>query len=107
MPFGQDVFDIDVSPDGKKLSGAVTDYFGNQYLNIYDIASFDSGNKDDIVYKEVFNFDVASPQSFRYTENGNFLIGSSYYSGVSNVYRVRAIKGWYYCLLYTSDAADE
>jgi len=88
LKYGRDIYDIDISPDGQKLSGAVTDFFGNQYLHIYDIASFDYENKDDIVYKEVFNFEVASPQSFRYTENGDFLIGSSYYSGVSNVYRV-------------------
>ena len=88
LPYGQDIFDIDVSPDGQKLSGAVADYFGNQYLNIYDIESFNNENKDDIVFKEVFNFDVASPQSFRYTENGDFLIGSSYYTGVSNIWRV-------------------
>jgi hypothetical protein len=88
LDYGSDVFDIDVSPDGLSLSAAVADYFGNQYLNIYDIKSFDSGDKDNIVFKEVFDFDVASPQSFRYTDDGKYLIGSSYYSGVSNIYRV-------------------
>ena len=41
-----------------------------------------------LFFQEVFDFDVASPQSFRYTGDGKYLIGSSYYSGVSNVYRV-------------------
>ena len=90
LPFGHDIFDIDISPDGKSLSAAVADYFGNQYLHIYDIESFDKGGKEDIVYKEVFNFDVSSPQSFRYTEDGNYLFGSSYYTGVSNIWRVDA-----------------
>ena len=36
----------------------------------------------------VFNFEVSSPQSFRFTEDGKYMYGVSYYSGVSNVYRV-------------------
>ena len=78
MPYGHDIFDIDVSPDGSKLSAAVADYYGNQYLNIYDIETLDNENKDGIVYNEVFNFEVSSPQSFRYTEDGKYLIGSSF-----------------------------
>ncbi|MCH7774760.1 MAG: hypothetical protein IH784_10200, partial [Bacteroidetes bacterium] len=38
--------------------------------------------------KEVFNFDVASPQSFKYSADGSYLLGSSYYSGVSNIFKV-------------------
>ena len=88
LPYGHDIFDIDVSPDGSKLSAAVADYYGNQYLNIYDIETLDNENKDGIVYNEVFNFEVSSPQSFRYTEDGKYLMGSSFYSGVSNIFRV-------------------
>ena len=90
LPFGSDIFDIDISPNGKSLSAAVTDLNGNQVLNIYQIDSFDNFNKDKIVFKEVFNFEVASPQSFRYSEDGTYLLGSSYYSGVSNIFKVDA-----------------
>ena len=38
--------------------------------------------------EEVFNFDVSSPQSFKYSDDGKFLYGSSYYTGVSNIYKV-------------------
>ncbi|MDX1471914.1 MAG: hypothetical protein R3213_10490, partial [Flavobacteriaceae bacterium] len=88
LPYGNDMFDLDVSPDGKNLSAAVTDLNGNQFLNIYEIESFDNEAKDSIRYKEVFNFDVSSPQSFKYSPDGSFLIGSSYYSGVSNIFKV-------------------
>jgi hypothetical protein len=36
----------------------------------------------------IFNFEISSPQSFRFTEDGSYLIGSTYYSGVSNIFRV-------------------
>jgi len=88
LPYGSDMFDIDISPDGLSLSAALTDLNGNQFLNIYDIDSFKSFNKENIKFKEVFNFDVASPQSFKYSEDGSYLLGSSYYSGVSNIFKV-------------------
>jgi len=88
LPFGVDMFDLDISPDGKNLSAAVTDLNGNQFLNIYVLNSFDNFDKEKIQFEEVFNFDVASPQSFKYSEDGSFLVGSSYYSGVSNIFKV-------------------
>ncbi len=88
LPYGHDIFDLDISPDGEKLSAAVADYFGNQYLNIYNIKSLDNQNKDNIQFDEVFNFEVSSPQTFKFTEDGKYLIGSSFYSGVSNIFRV-------------------
>ncbi|SDB62993.1 hypothetical protein SAMN03097699_2797 [Flavobacteriaceae bacterium MAR_2010_188] len=88
LPYGQDMFDLDISPDGKSLSSAVTDLNGNQFLNIYEINSIKNEEKDSIKFKEVFNFEVASPQSFKYSKDGTYLIGSSYYSGVSNIFKV-------------------
>jgi hypothetical protein len=85
LPYGQDIFDLDISPDGTKLSAAVSDLKGNQSLILYDLEALEENViKQDTIY----NFDVSSPQSFRFSENGRFLTGCSYYSGVSNVYRV-------------------
>jgi len=88
LPYGSDMFDMDISPDGLSLSAALTDINGNQFLNIYEIDSFKSFDKETIKFKEVFNFDVASPQSFKYSADGSYLLGSSYYSGVSNIFKV-------------------
>lgn len=88
LPYGSDMFDMDISPDGLSLSAGLTDINGNQFLNIYEIDSFKSFDKENIKFKEVFNFDVASPQSFKYSEDGSHLLGSSYYSGVSNIFKV-------------------
>jgi 6-phosphogluconolactonase (cycloisomerase 2 family) len=85
LPYGQDIFDIDVSPDGQLLSAAVSDLNGNQILIIYQIENLlNSSFEGDTL----FNFEVASPQSFRFTDDGKYLFGSSYYTGVSNIFRV-------------------
>jgi len=85
LPYGQDIFDIDVSPDGVLLSAAVTDLNGDQSILFYHIA--DLLNKN-FIADTVFNLAVASPQSFRFTDDGRFLYGSSFYTGVSNIFRV-------------------
>jgi hypothetical protein len=85
LPYGQDIFDIDVSPDGTLLSAAVSDLKGNQSLLFFQMDSLIQ-NKASI--DSVFNFEVSSPQGFRFTEDGKHLYGSSYYSGVSNVFKV-------------------
>lgn len=86
LPYGHDIYDIDISPDGESLSAAVSDFRGNQYLLIYDIQSLldDRSMRVDTVY----NFELTSPQSFRFSPDGKFLYGSAYLSGVSNVIRV-------------------
>lgn len=85
LPYGQDIFDIDVSPDGTLLSAAVTDLAGNQALLFYKI---DDLLNSQFVPDTVVNLEVSSPQSFRFTDDGKYLYGSSFYTGVSNIFRV-------------------
>jgi hypothetical protein len=85
LPYGQDIFDIDVSPDGTLLSAAVSDLVGNQSLILYDLIELENG----VVKSDtIFNFEISSPQSFRFSEDGKYMYGCSYYSGVSNIFRV-------------------
>lgn len=85
LPYGHDIFDIDVSPDGKNLSAAVSDISGNQSLLIYDVYKLVNG---EVSIDTVADFAPSSPQSFRYSDDGKYIYGSSYYSGVSNIFRV-------------------
>jgi len=85
FPYGQDIFDIDVSPDGTLLSAAVSDLAGNQALLFYRIADL---LNEQFAADTVFNFAISSPQSFRFTEDGKYMYGSSFYTGVSNIFRV-------------------
>jgi hypothetical protein len=85
LPYGHDIFDLDISPDGRKMSAAVSDLSGNQSLILYDLESLEQSI---VSMDTIFNFEVSSPQSFRFSDDGRFLTGVSYYSGVSNIFRV-------------------
>ncbi len=85
LPYGHDIFDLDISPNGKKLSAAVADLNGNQRLMLYDLEILENGEEK---VDTIFNFHPSSPQSFRFSEDGKYLTGCSYYSGVSNIYQV-------------------
>ncbi len=84
MPYGEVIFDIDLSPDGKSMSAAVGDIHGYQRLLMLDMESLmDQKFEPD----EVYDFEVSSPAGFTFSSDGKFLYGSTYYSGVSNVVR--------------------
>lgn len=84
MPYGNDIFDIDISPDGKWMSAALADVSGNQRLVMMRMDSLIEGKFNP---KEIFDFQVSSPSDFTFSKDGNYLYGSTYYSGVSNIVR--------------------
>ncbi len=83
--YGTDLYDIDISPDGKKLVGALTKPSGDQSLAIFDTAALLAG---DATYEVLSDFENSSPADFVFTPDGTQLYGTSFYSGVSNLYRV-------------------
>lgn len=84
FPYGKDIFDIDISPDGKQLTGALAHPDGSQQLIIMDTNKL---LKDSVSYNVLFDFDISIPANFTFSPDGQHLFGSSYYSGVSNIYR--------------------
>jgi hypothetical protein len=82
--YGMDMYDIDVSPDGKYLSGALAKINGDQLLIKMDIDSLLLGKSS---FETLFNFENSLPANFTFSADGRYLYGSSYYSGVSNIYR--------------------
>lgn len=88
--YGTDLYDIDISPDGSELSGALTRVDGSQSLVRFAIPSLLAG---DPVFTEIDDFENSSPAGFVYSADGRSLYGSSYYSGVSNLYRVDVDSG--------------
>jgi hypothetical protein len=83
--YGTDFYDLDISPDGKRLVGALTKPSGSQTLVIFDTASLLAG---DASFEVLSDFENSSPANFVFTPDGSQLYGSSFYSGVSNLYRV-------------------
>lgn len=84
FPYGRDIFDIDLSPDCKHLSGALADHSGDQQLILMETDSLLAGSYS---YEVLYDFELSSPANFVFGPEGRYLYGSSYYSGVSNIYR--------------------
>lgn len=84
FPYGQDCYDLDISPDGKYMTAAVTNVNGSQELALFELENLIRGNAE---YRSIFDFDYTSPSNFVFSEDGRYLFGSSYYTGVSNIYR--------------------
>jgi len=83
-PYGKDIYDIDMSKDGKLLSGALVEISGRQALIVMDI---DKLSKGDSTYTPVFDFKNSNPAGFVFSDDNRYLYGSSYYTGVSNIFR--------------------
>ena len=90
LPYGRDLFNIDIAPDGASLIGSMSDVSGDQKLVRMKIASLRSG---DATPEVLYDFGDWSPSNFVYSSDGKFLYGSSYYSGVSNIYRYDVSRG--------------
>jgi len=84
FPYSHVIYDLDISPDGEQITAALSYTDGTQKLIIMTMDSLLAGNKS---YQELFDFDVSSPANFVFSDDGNHLYGSSYYSAVSNIFR--------------------
>ena len=84
LPYGRDMFNLDVAPDGSAVIGSMSEVSGDQKLVRMKVASLRAG---DATPEVLFDFEEWAPSNFVYSSDGRFLFGSSYYSGVSNIYR--------------------
>lgn len=83
-PYGKIPYDLDLSPDGALLATSLGEIDGNQSLHVYRTDALMQGEFEEVAE---FNFGTVVPESFEFSEDGRFLFGSSYYSGVSNIFR--------------------
>lgn len=84
LPYGRDLFDLDLSPDGSTLIGSQGEIDGSLRLVRMNTAALLAG---DTAHAVLFEFGDWSPSNFVFSPDGKFLYGSSYYSGVSNIFR--------------------
>ncbi len=84
FPYGSDLYDLDISPEGNRLTAALAQNDGTQKLIIMNPEKLMAGEKS---YEILFDFDVSSPANFVFSGDGRYSYGSSYYSGVSNIFR--------------------
>ncbi len=84
LPYGSDLFDLDLSPDGSTLIGSLADAGGKQRLVKLEVDDLMGGDTE---HEVLFDFGNWSPSNFVFSPDGRYLFGSSYYSGVSNIFR--------------------
>ena len=89
-PYGEVLYDIDVSPDGTLLSASMAEINGKQYLRVFRLEDLAAGSSD---AQMQFDFGFAVPEGFVFSPDGRYLYGSSYYTGISNIFRYELANG--------------
>jgi hypothetical protein len=82
-PYGETAYDLDLSADGTLASVSVGEIDGRQTLRVMQTSRL--LDKDPTPVAQ-FDFGTAIPEGFIFSEDGRYLYGSSYYTGVSNIF---------------------
>jgi hypothetical protein len=88
--YGEMMYDLDISPDGEFLSASFGAADGKQSIRIMNTEKLLDGHTEPIAE---FDLGQAVPESFVFSPDGRFLFGSSYYTGVSNIWRYELESG--------------
>jgi hypothetical protein len=84
FPYGTVIYDVDVSPDGKLLAASFGDLNGKQTVRVLETSRLRNGDATPIAQ---FDFGGGVPNNFVFSPDGRYLYGSSYLTGVSNIFR--------------------
>lgn len=83
-PYGTVMYDLDVSPDGTRVSASFGEISGKQDVRVFESDALRAGGTTPVTR---FDFGTAVPNGFVFAPDGRHLYGSSYYTGVSNIFR--------------------
>lgn len=83
--FGLSLFDLSVSNDGSMLSVSLTGVKGEMSLILFQVDELEKGIKQ---YRTLYYLEDNSLCQFQFSSDDRYLIGTSYYTGVSNVFRL-------------------
>jgi hypothetical protein len=90
FPRGQRAFDLDLSPDGSLVSVSVSGPNpkpGLPQVTEVRVLRAETLARGDATPVHTLTMGSAVPESFVFSKDGRYLYGSSYFTGVSNVYR--------------------
>jgi hypothetical protein len=91
--YGEIIFDLDVSPDGDLISASYGTLDGKQSVRVWRRTDLEQSNSDDPV--ATLSLPPSIPEMFTFAPDGKALLGNSYYTGVSNVFRFDIASGKY------------
>jgi hypothetical protein len=86
----EEAFDLDLSPDGTLASVSVSGRgprIGAPHLTQVRVMRTDALVHGEMTPLHTFTMGSAVPEGFVFSPDGRYLFGSSYYTGVSNIYR--------------------
>jgi len=83
-PYGEVIYDLDISPDGRLASASVGEINGHHSLHVWETAALVEG---DVTPVETVEFGTTIPSNFVFSPDGRYLYGSTYYTGASNIFR--------------------
>jgi hypothetical protein len=89
--YGEILFDLDISPNGELASASYGTVDGKQSVRVWKLADLEQGNADDPV--TTLSLPPSVPENFTFTPDSKSLLGNSYYTGVSNVFRLDVATG--------------
>lgn len=84
FPFGESVFDLDVSHDGNYITASRSGLNGEQSLIRFSVHGLETA---DLKYDTLLTLEDSNLGQFRFSQDDSSLIGNSYYTGVSNIWK--------------------
>lgn len=84
FPYGELLYNMDISPDGQLLSTSFGELNGDQSLRVFSIEALLGG---EVTPLKQFDFGQGVPEGFVFSPDGKYLYGSSYFTGISNIFR--------------------
>jgi hypothetical protein len=83
--YGQIPFDLDISPDGKLLSASFGEINGTQTMRVWKLDELSPDSEPVEVAR--LALPPSTPEGFVFAPDGRTMYGTSYYTGVSNIFR--------------------
>jgi hypothetical protein len=88
-PLGKTFFDLAISNKGDRLSASLSGLKGEQSLILFELKDLDQGHNN---FRTIYELSDNTLTQFKFSADDQFLIGASYYTGVSNIWRLNIDK---------------
>lgn len=88
-PLGKTFFDLAISNKGDRLSASLSGLKGEQSLILFEIKDLDQGENK---FRTIYSLNDNTLTQFKFSSDDQNLIGASYYTGVSNIWRLNIDK---------------
>ncbi|MDD3273596.1 MAG: hypothetical protein PHV46_06055, partial [Bacteroidales bacterium] len=89
IPFGKVLFDLDISPRGDSLLATLSGVAGEQSLVLLNLNDAIQGRVD---FQTIAHLEDNTLNQFRFSPDGKRVTGTSYYTGISNIWSIDLVS---------------